>query len=106
MSDRFEVDVVISGVLNFVVSPMADGGSADVGLGSTCVCTLGGDTTLGSWTGSCTVGGGLVALFRIWARWMYPLLIALPYVRLGIVFQSFLKCVICLQQLGEGSHLW
>ena len=89
VGDHFEVDVVISGVLNFVGSPMAGGRSAGVGLGSTCVCTLGGDTTLGSSTGSCTVGGGLVALFRIWARWMYPLLIALPYVRLGIVFSGF-----------------
>ena len=89
VGDRFEVDVVISGVLSFVGSPMAGGRSAGVGLGSIYVFSLGGDTTFGSSTGSCTVGGGLVALFRIWARWMYPLLIALPYVRLGIVFSVF-----------------
>ena len=57
------------------------------GDGSSSGCTLGSVTTLGSGAGTCfTDGGGRVALLKIWARWIYALLISLPYVRLGIVF--------------------
>ena len=60
------------------------------GDGSFSGCTLRSVTTLGSGAGTCfTDGGGFVALLKIWARWMYALLISLLYVRLGIVFCGF-----------------
>ena len=62
------------------------------GDGSSSGCTLGSVTTLGSGAGTCFTDGGVrVALLKIWARWIYALLISLPYVRLGIVFCGFFR---------------